>query len=105
MIIGLQVLQEIEAAADEPRNQESQVNDTLRSTSDELARLQVERNGLLRQFAQMCLDLIQRGSLVGDLDAAECQATELIGEARKAFEQLAVFESEATLRWSLRCNV
>ncbi|SEE60286.1 hypothetical protein SAMN05444161_6342 [Rhizobiales bacterium GAS191] len=88
MISGLQALQEIETAANQARSQEGQLDGALRSASDELTRLRVERAGLLRQFAQIRLDLIQREGLVGGLDVAERRALDLIGQTRAALDQL-----------------
>src|SRR5271169_78478 len=98
MISGLQALREIENAANLARTQEGQLDGALRSASDELAKLRIDRAALIRQFAQVRLDLIQREGLVDQLDAAERRALDLINQTRTALDQLTARLGEAQAR-------
>jgi chromosome segregation ATPase len=98
MISGLQALREIENAANQARGQEGQLDGALRSASDELARLRAERAALLRQYAQVRLDLIQREGLVNQLDAAERRALDLINQTRAALDQLTARQADVQAR-------
>ena len=94
MISGLQALQEIENAVAQARGQEAQLDTALRQASDDLAGLRVERARLLRQYAQVRLDLIQREGVVSGLDAAERRALDMIGETRNALDTLKTRQGE-----------
>jgi hypothetical protein len=50
---------------------------------------------LVRQFAKVRLDLVQKEGLVNQLDAAERRAIDLINETRAALDQLTARQSEA----------
>jgi hypothetical protein len=94
MISGLQALREIENAANLARTQEGQLGAALRSASDELAKLRTDRTALLRQFAQVRLDLLQREGIVNQLDVAERRALDLIGQTRDALDRLTARQGE-----------
>jgi hypothetical protein len=91
----MDALREIENAANLARSQEAELDATFRSASEDLARMRGERAGLLRQFAQVRLDLLQKDGLVKELDAAERGAVDLINEARAALDRLAARQAEA----------
>jgi len=95
MISGLDALREIENAANLARSREGDLDGALRSASDQLAQLRADRAALLRQLAQVRLDLIQREGLVKDLDTAERQALDLIAQARTALDQLTARQAQA----------
>ena len=60
-----------------------------------MRRLRAERTATLRQFAQVRLDLIQREGVVGELDAAERRALDLLKSAREALDKLTARQAEA----------
>ncbi len=95
MISGLDALRDIENAANLARTQEGQLDGALRSASDQVAKLRADRAALLRQFAQVTLDLIQREGVIGALDAAERRALDLLKDARAALDQMTSRQAQA----------
>jgi chromosome segregation ATPase len=86
MITGRQALASIEQAITDVRRDESQLDATLRSASDEAARLRGERASLFKELARVKLDIFQQEDVTQVLDSAERRAMELIrrqSEARR----------------------
>jgi chromosome segregation ATPase len=95
MISGMEALREIENAANLARSQESGNDVALRSANDRLAKLRTDRTGLVRQFAKVRLDLVQKEGLVNQLEAAERRALDLINETRAALDKLTARQTDA----------
>jgi hypothetical protein len=86
MITGRQALASIEQAITDVRAGESQLDATLRSASDEAARLRGERASLFKELARVRLDIFQREDVAQVLDSAERKAMDMIrrqSEARR----------------------
>lgn len=82
MQTGRQMLARIEGAVAELHNQETRVDEALKSAVADAERLRVERTEALKELARVKLDEITAGRLVRDLDAAERRALDIL-EDRK----------------------
>ncbi len=94
MIIGRQALNSIEEASAKVRADEM-LDAALRSASEEAARLRQDRLKELRALAQLKFDLIKRGDLVHELDAAERQVKDLLDRIKSQVSEAADRRQEA----------
>jgi hypothetical protein len=98
---GRQTLGEIEAAIAKLHRDESRLDAALGSATAEAERLRRERGDAFRELARIKLDEIGARRLVGDLDAAENRAVQLLEsrrlrlEAANAQRNVAIEEAEA----------
>jgi chromosome segregation ATPase len=88
MISGQQALRSIEQATAQVRRQEQQLDAALQSAEAELARLAAERLAAFKGLAEVKLDAYRREGIVGDLDAAERRALELLASGQRAVDAL-----------------
>ena len=98
MISGQQALQSIERATALARSQEFDLDAALRSVDAEVARLRADRLAAFRQLAQIKLDALERDGVVGDLDAAERRAAQLLATHAQATEALSARLAETQAR-------
>jgi hypothetical protein len=89
MFSGRDALVSIEQAIGGARTSEGRLDAALQSAIDEAGRLRRQETEGFRALAQARLDLIMRDQTVGDLDAAEQRALELIEHHRQEIEGLA----------------
>jgi chromosome segregation ATPase len=71
MITGRQALLSIEEASNQLHKQELQLDQSLKSVTEEAARLRQERLETFRALAQHKFELLKNNRLINDLDAAE----------------------------------
>lgn len=95
MISGRQALATIEDAVTRLRADENGLDEALRSASEQGARLRAERMEAFRDLARVRLDAMSGETVVGELDAAERRALELLADRRRSFDQLAGNRSAA----------
>jgi len=95
MITGFQALQSIEDASTKVRADEMRLDAALRSASEEAARLRQERLKQLQSLAQLKFNLIQRGELINELDAAERQVKDLLDRTQREISEAANRRREA----------
>lgn len=88
MISGRQALATIEDAVARLRADENALDSALRSSSEQAARLRAERMEAFRDLARVRLDALSRDSVVGELDAAERRALDLLADRRRSFDRL-----------------
>lgn len=88
MISGRQALATIEDAVARLRADENGLDSALRSATETAARLRTERMEAFRELARVRLDALSRETVVGELDAAERRALDLLAERRRSFDQL-----------------
>lgn len=88
MISGQQALRSIELATAQVRQQEQQLDVALQSAEQELARLGSERLAAFKGLAEVRLDAMRREGVVGDLDAAERRALDLLAAGQRAVDDL-----------------
>ena len=100
MWTGRQTLASIETAISKLLGEQSQLDSALRSAVSETERLRAERGQSLRELARIKLDELAAGRLVGDLDAGERRALEILGNYRlriaAAAEQCDALQKEVT---------
>jgi len=89
VISGRQALSTIEEAVGQLRGDESRLDAALQTASDQAARLRAERMEAFRDLARLKLDALTRDAVVGELDAAERRALDLLSQRRHALERLA----------------
>src|SRR5918994_5622347 len=83
MISGRQALATIEQAVARSRNEEAQVARALQAAADEAARLRMERMEGFRELARLKLDPAAGKEVLGDIDAAERRALNILAERRE----------------------
>lgn len=88
MISGRQALQALEKAVATARQDEGRLDRALRSASAEAERLRAERMAAFRDLARIRLDELTRAGVVGELDAAERRAVDLLAGRRVAVDAL-----------------
>ena len=89
MLTGRDALVSIEQAISQTRNEESRLDEALRSAMEEATRLRREEAHGFRTVAQVKLDAMMRGQVVGDLEATEQRALEMVRNHVKELEELA----------------
>ncbi len=82
MWTGRQTLSSIEDAISKLHGEEGQLDQALRSAVDDADRLRKERGEALRELARIKLDEMTAGRLVGNLDAGERRATQILEDYR-----------------------
>lgn len=82
MWTGRQTLASIESAIAELHGEEGQLDQALRSAVGDTERLRKERGEGLRELARIKLDEMAAGRLVGNLDAGERRATQILDDYR-----------------------
>ena len=82
MWTGRQTLASIESAIAKVHGEESQLDRALRSAVDDTERLRAERSQGLRELARIKLDEMTAGRLVGNLDAGERRALQILDDYR-----------------------
>jgi chromosome segregation ATPase len=88
VISGRQALATIEDAVARLRSDESRLDAALRSAAEQAARLRAERMAAFRELARVRLDALSRESVVGELDAVERRALDLVAASRRSFDGL-----------------
>lgn len=88
MISGRQALASIEDAVARLRADENGLDSALRSAAEEAARLRAQRMEAFRELARVRLDALSRDAVVGELDAAERRALQLLADRRQSFDRL-----------------
>lgn len=88
MISGRQALATIEQAIARARDEENQVERALQATVDEAARLRMERMEAFRDLARLKLDPATGKDVLGDIDAAERRALNILAERRETLARL-----------------
>jgi hypothetical protein len=83
MISGRQALATIEQAVARSRDEEAQVARALQAAADEAARLRMERMEGFRELARLKLDPAAGKEVLGDIDAAERRALNILAERRE----------------------
>lgn len=89
MISGSRALSEIERAISHARTNEQRLDAALVRALAEVARLRQARSDAFRELARVKLEAVQRNDMVGELDAAERRAVELVERHRAAVAELA----------------
>jgi chromosome segregation ATPase len=82
MWTGRQTLSSIEDAISKLHGEEGQLDQALRSAVDDADRLRKERGEALRELARIKLDEMTAGRLVGNLDAGERRAAQILEDYR-----------------------
>ena len=82
MWTGRQTLASIENAITKLHGEQSQLDQALRSAVGDTERLRTERSQGLRELARVKLDEMAAGRLVGNLDAGERRALQIIDDYR-----------------------
>jgi len=82
MLTGRQTLASIEDAISKLHLQQGQLEQALQSAVSETERLRAERSASLRELARIKLDEMAAGRLVGDLDAGERRAQQILNDYR-----------------------
>ncbi|WP_134498365.1 hypothetical protein [Microvirga pakistanensis] len=88
MISGRQALAQIEQFIDKARQQEAQFERAYAAATEEVGRLRIQRTERFRELARLKLDAIKQDQVVGELDAAERQAMDLLNSRQEALRQL-----------------
>jgi chromosome segregation ATPase len=100
MWTGRQTLASIEDAISKLHGEQSQLDQALRSAVTETERLRSERSQSLRELARIKLDEMAAGHLVGNLDAGERRARQILEDYRlritAATEQCSALQKEVT---------
>jgi hypothetical protein len=100
MWTGRQTLASIEDALSKLHGEQGQLDQALRSAVGETERLRSERSQSLRELARIKLDEMAAGRLVGNLDAGERRAKQILDDYRlriaAAVEQCNVLQKEVT---------
>ncbi len=89
MLTGRDALVSIERAISQTRSEESRLDEALRSAMEEATRLRREEAHGFRTVAQLKLDAMMRGQVVGDLEATEQRALEMVRSHVRELEELA----------------
>jgi hypothetical protein len=82
MWTGRQTLVSIERAIADLHGEEGQLDQTLRSAMGDAERLRQERSEAFRELARIKLDEMAAGRLVGNLDAGERRASQILDDYR-----------------------
>ncbi len=96
MITGRQALLSIEEASNQLHKQELQLDQSLKSVTEEAGRLRQERLETFRALAQHKFELVKDNQLVSDLDAAERKVKAALAELEQKWNS-ASSERAATL--------
>ncbi|MBO1907366.1 hypothetical protein KHP60_18280 [Microvirga sp. 3-52] len=88
MISGRHALAQIEQFIEKARQQEAQCGRAYATVTEEVGRLRIERTERFRELARLKLDAIRQEQVVGQLDAAERQAMNLLSSRQEALRQL-----------------
>lgn len=100
MISGFDALGRIDAAYGEARDDEMRLSAALSVASERAASLRRDRLTQLSALARLKFDLIRRGELINNLDAAEKQAKATLAEIHRDIEEAA--ESREAAAQALR---
>ncbi len=95
MISGRQALARLENAIHRARADENRLDAAFRGAGERATRLRAERVAAFRRLAEIKLDALSRGQVVGEIDAIERRALDLIQDGRRAGEMLAARRQEA----------
>src|SRR5262245_10182299 len=106
MWTGRQTLASIEDALSKLHGEQNQLDQALRSAVGETERLRSERSQSLRELARIKLDEMAAGRLVGNLDAGERRAKQILDDYRlriaAAVEQCNALQKEVTQAEAVR---
>jgi hypothetical protein len=97
MISGRQALATIEHAVARLRDEEAQVARALQTASDEVARLRMERMEGFRELARLKLDPATGKEVLGDIDAAERRALNILADRRETLTRVTETRRSAEL--------
>lgn len=95
MISGFEALQSIDRAYAQIREDEMRLDEQLRATSAEAARLRQERLTQLQRLAEVKFRMLKSGELARELDAAEREVRRLLDEAERENAQTAAERENA----------
>lgn len=95
MISGFEALQSIDRAYAQIREDEMRLDEQLRATSAEAARLRQERLAQLQRLAEVKFRMLKSGELARELDAAEREVRRLLDEAERENVQTAAKRERA----------
>ena len=88
MISGRQALAHIEQTIEKMRRQEAQLEQDYAAATEEVGRLRLQLTESFRELARLKMDALKQEQVVGQLDAAERQALNLLNSRREALRQL-----------------
>jgi chromosome segregation ATPase len=88
MISGRQALAHIEQTIEKIRRQEAQLEQDYAAATEEVGRLRLQLTESFRELARLKMDALKQEQVVGELDAAERQALNLLNSRREALRQL-----------------
>src|SRR3982751_4108570 len=95
-VSGREALSSIENGINDVRSNETQLGSVLRSAMDEAERQRRRLADAYRGLALVRLDAIMRNEVVGELDAAERRAVELMRAQKAKLDQLLIRHAGAT---------
>ena len=88
MISGRQALAHIEQTIEKMRRQEAQLEQDYAAATEEVGRLRLQLTESFRELARLKMDALKQEQVIGELDAAERQALNLLNSRREALRQL-----------------
>jgi hypothetical protein len=88
MISGRQALAQIKHVIEKAREQEAKCELAYTRATEEVGRLRIQRTEAFRKLARLKLDAIRQDQVVGELDAAERQALQVLNSRQEALRQL-----------------
>lgn len=88
MISGRQAIAQIEDAVARVRASEGQIDAALRSAIEEASRLRAERGEAFRALARIRLDTLATEGVIGQIDAAERRALQLLEGRKRALDAI-----------------
>jgi hypothetical protein len=98
MFTGRDALFSVEQAIGKVRNDESELDASLRSAMEDATRLRSEESQAFRTLARVKLDDLMREKVISHIDAAEQRALAIIDNHRKALEELSHKRDDAQQR-------
>lgn len=97
MISGFEALQSIDRAYAQIRDDEMRLDESLRTVSQEAARLRQERLAQLHRLAEVKFRMLKSGELARELDMAEREVRRLLDEAERENTQTAAERERAAV--------
>ncbi len=88
MLSGIQTLRYLDQGLASVREEINRLDEELNHIAQKLHENRRQQAGIIKQIAKIRLDELTQGSLIGDLDAADHRALELLEQRNQAFQQL-----------------
>lgn len=88
MISGIQALQQLDQGLGTVRQDIDRIDHELNHVSEKLHANRRQQANILKQMAEVRLDALQRGELIGSLDAADQRAMALLDARKTAYQEL-----------------